>query len=131
MKQDLIVHVADEVFAHFDWVGCLRSYVEDEGTSVSGSSGVTISQSDGQSRRFERSNKSVGSVRNQGGDDEGSQPSDDEPGNGPKGQKFNLSLRFACPFNQYNPQKYSSNNSMGSKYRSCAGPGFKAIAKVK
>jgi hypothetical protein len=126
------MYVANEAFAQFDWVGCLRSYVENGGMPASRSSRVTVSQGDGQSsRKYERTSKVASFGRNQGIDDDESQPSDDEPGEGPKSQKFSPLLRFACPFHQYDPLKYSPNNLMGIKYRSCAGPGFKTIAKVK
>ena len=38
---------------------------------------------------------------------------------------------FACCFHKYNAQKYCSNDDTGSKYRSCAGPGFSKISKLK
>ena len=38
---------------------------------------------------------------------------------------------FACCFHKHNAQKYCSNGDTGSKYRSCAGPGFSKISKLK
>ncbi len=38
---------------------------------------------------------------------------------------------FACFFYKYNAQKYCSNSDTGTKYRSCAGPGFSNISKLK
>ena len=38
---------------------------------------------------------------------------------------------FACCFYKYNAQKYCSNNHTGTKYRSCAGPGFSKISQLK
>ena len=38
---------------------------------------------------------------------------------------------FACCFHKHNAQKYSANSDTGSKYRSCAGPGFSRISKLK
>ena len=38
---------------------------------------------------------------------------------------------FACCFHKHNAQKYCSNRDTGSKYRSCAGPGFSKISKLK
>ena len=38
---------------------------------------------------------------------------------------------FACCFYKYNAQKYCSNSSTGTKYRSCAGPGFSKISQLK
>ena len=38
---------------------------------------------------------------------------------------------FACFFHKFNSQKYCSNNETGTKYRSCAGPGFSKISQLK
>ncbi|KAL9134542.1 MAG: hypothetical protein Q9175_004270 [Cornicularia normoerica] len=38
---------------------------------------------------------------------------------------------FACFFYKYNAQKYCSNRDTGTKYRSCAGPGFSKISQLK
>ena len=38
---------------------------------------------------------------------------------------------FACCFHKHNAQKYCSNGDTGSKYRSCAGPGFPKISTLK
>lgn len=38
---------------------------------------------------------------------------------------------FACFFNKFNAQKYCSNGDTGSRYRSCAGPGFSKISQLK
>ncbi len=37
---------------------------------------------------------------------------------------------FACCFYKYNSQKYCSNSDTGTKYRSCAGPGFSKISQL-
>ena len=38
---------------------------------------------------------------------------------------------FACPFHQNNPSAYRANNSSGSDFRACAGPGFLTISRLK
>ncbi|KAM0798476.1 hypothetical protein BDR22DRAFT_374189 [Usnea florida] len=38
---------------------------------------------------------------------------------------------FACCFHKYDAQKYCCNGDTGSKYRSCGGPGFSKISKLK
>ena len=40
-------------------------------------------------------------------------------------------LLFACPFNKFEPQKYCPNPTSGTKFRSCIGPGFPSIARLK
>ncbi|KAI9734354.1 MAG: hypothetical protein M1834_002460 [Cirrosporium novae-zelandiae] len=38
---------------------------------------------------------------------------------------------FACPFHKYDPKKYSCNDTTKIKYRTCAGPGFGSIARLR
>jgi hypothetical protein len=38
---------------------------------------------------------------------------------------------FACPLYKFDPSKYSCTATTGSKYRTCAGPGFNSIARLK
>lgn len=38
---------------------------------------------------------------------------------------------YACPFFKYDPRKYNSNSSAGKKYRTCTGPGWENIARLK
>jgi hypothetical protein len=39
--------------------------------------------------------------------------------------------RLACPFYKYDPRKYTCTSSTRTKYRTCAGPGFDSIARLK
>jgi hypothetical protein len=65
------------------------------------------------------------------GDEEGKSPSDKT------GSESAVPLpRLACPFHKLNPAKYSihhgeDQNSKKTDYRSCAGPGFKSIQRLK
>jgi hypothetical protein len=47
------------------------------------------------------------------------------PPSNPSGQLF------ACPFHKFDPRTFANNDTTGSKYRVCAGPGFKSVARVK
>ena len=38
---------------------------------------------------------------------------------------------YACPFYKFNARKYCSNSDTGTKFRSCAGPGFSKISQLK
>jgi hypothetical protein len=41
-------------------------------------------------------------------------------------------LKFACPFHQHNPRKYGINHpSHDANYRTCAGPGWQSVARIK
>lgn len=62
---------------------------------------------------------------------------DDHPSKRPKcltkpiGDRLE-SKKFACPFHQHNPRKYGVNlRSNDADYRSCAGPGWKSVARIK
>jgi hypothetical protein len=41
-----------------------------------------------------------------------------------------LGTNFACPYHQHNPKKYRV-NIQSSDYRSCAGPGWNSMARIK
>ncbi len=41
------------------------------------------------------------------------------------------SLPLACPFHKYNPGKYCANSDTGKLYRSCAGPGFSSVSRLR
>lgn len=63
-------------------------------------------------------------------------PGDDDDGkrrkkNGKDPESRDQSVRYACPFFKYNSAKYSTNNSTGMTYRTCTGPGFNAISRLK
>ena len=68
-------------------------------------------------------------------------PSADEDENEDRRRERKLSLwkhsqgdtprLFACPFHKYDPFKYRPTTETGSKYRTCVGPGFKSISRLK
>lgn len=47
------------------------------------------------------------------------------PASNPSGQLF------ACPFHKFDPRTFANNDTTGSKYRVCAGPEFKSVARMK
>jgi hypothetical protein len=43
-----------------------------------------------------------------------------------------LGLKFACPYHQHNPRKYGINDAFcDANYRTCAGPGWTSVARIK
>jgi hypothetical protein len=67
-------------------------------------------------------------------------PEDDEGDHPPKRPKLlhkpsdhtQPSPKFACPYHQHNPRKYGVNlQSSDADYRSCAGPGWRSVARIK
>jgi hypothetical protein len=68
--------------------------------------------------------------------DDENMPEDDEPEDRKKrtsrtGAADGGDRLFACPFYKYDPMKYTCTNSTRTKYRTCAGPGFDSIARLK
>lgn len=71
--------------------------------------------------------------------DRDSQPPDEDENDGRKkrsrGEPDSLvdgdGRLYACPFFKYDPRKYNCNSSTGKKYRTCAGPGWNKIARLK
>ena len=62
-------------------------------------------------------------------------PSDDDNEEGKRKSKSkkrnSASLLLACPFYKYNNTKYCVNSDTGSSYRSCTGPGFETVSRVR
>jgi hypothetical protein len=65
-------------------------------------------------------------------------PREEDNDDGKRRKKTGLSLdprhhsrRYACPFHKHNPIRYSVENSIMIRYRTCSGPGFTAISRLK
>lgn len=65
-------------------------------------------------------------------------PREEDNDDGKRRKKTGLGLdprhhsrRYACPFHKHNPIKYSVENSIITRYRTCSGPGFSAISRLK
>ncbi len=63
---------------------------------------------------------------------------DDDDSNGKRRKKIgsnpdphHQSPRYACPFHKYDAGKYSVKTSITVMYRTCSGPGFTAISRLK
>jgi hypothetical protein len=108
----------------------------------SSTSKTGTNESSGKSRkRQRRSSISIHDREREERDEEDDE--DDEDKRGGKGRGDTLGSddfepipRLACPFHKHNPTKYSiqhgsSDNSKRISYRSCGGPGFKSIQRLK
>ena len=65
-----------------------------------------------------------------------SSPPEDDSGRGEKRQRTDPHTKevgrlLACPFHKYDPDKYGPNSISGTKFRSCIGPGFPSVARLK
>jgi hypothetical protein len=97
------------------------------------------------STRAARSSSKSSSFANRGGkrgmsDRDADVPDDENEENNPKRLRLNSTqqdtsgevLKLACPFHKHNPQKYGINHSTGSTtYRTCAGPGWDTVGRMK
>ncbi len=52
-------------------------------------------------------------------------------GDPPDAKGIRPDLQFACPFHKFDPRKFCPNLDTGTRYRSCSGPGFSSISKLK
>lgn len=128
-KHQMMVALMEEFYTNFDpqWQNNVRSHVAPSSRS---------------SRSYADSSKSQNSSRQ---DSNGKramrdrEPSPDDNANNGKKRRGNPTdargdepdPQFACPFRKYDPRKYCSNLDTGTKYRSCIGPGFSTISKLK
>ncbi|KAH7312919.1 hypothetical protein BKA65DRAFT_558140 [Rhexocercosporidium sp. MPI-PUGE-AT-0058] len=90
----------------------------------SSSSSNTFGNNQGQSSGSKKGKRSAGAGGAGGDEDE----DEDEDGN--SGNKKRFVKRFACPFFKRNPDYYSCNGPTG-QYRTCMGPGFTDITRLK
>ena len=128
-KHQMMVALMEEFYTNFDpqWQTNVRTHV----ASSSRSSRSYAESSKSQNSSMQDSNGKR-AMRDR-------EPSpDDNANNGKKRRRIPTDAKgdepdpqFACPFRKYDPRKYCSNLDTGTKYRSCIGPGFSTISKLK
>ncbi|KAH7343059.1 hypothetical protein BKA65DRAFT_552670 [Rhexocercosporidium sp. MPI-PUGE-AT-0058] len=116
-----------------------------EDTST-GQTPPSTAQSNGAPSSSRKRQRRYGSTsQNRKAEDQAEEEDDDEEeeNNGSKGMgdpssgsNLRQVPRLACPFHKFNPSKYciqhgSTENSKRTSYRSCSGPGFKNIQRLK
>ena len=126
-KHGVMVNLMKDVYAMFE----PNSGVRTRATSASGSSGMQSYQS-----KSGASSSSIHQNDRKRMQSRDSPPPDD--GNGKRRKRFESDSEFpsqgrmlACPLHKFNPHRYSLNSGRGAAYRSCMGPGFKSISRVK
>lgn len=123
-KHQLIANLMREVYTMFDpqWTANVRSHTKDQsGRSSSGSQIECFPSARAGKRRMQEREDSLpgdGNAREE--KRQRVNPQAQEPG-----------LMFACPFNKFDPEKYCPNSTSGAKFRSCIGPGFPSISRLK
>lgn len=143
LKQAIVDRVMEEFHALFAGLSpipenpnsiwdCQPQVRENKGGVDEPKFGATFSSS-GSNENSQRSSK-----RRRLPDDE--PPEDDEEKNDHKKRKMSqnsltiksgVSKRYACHFHQYDPSRYCSNDSTGHKYRTCGGPGWEDVHRIK
>lgn len=128
-KHQLIVSLMQDVYTMFDSQWNVRTR------------GNTTCQSDyanTQSQQSETANQSSTKKGKRRTQDRDSSPPDDKgakrkkenpKGSSPSGKDRNI--LFACPFHKNDPLKYRASHQSGIDFRSCAGPGFQTISRLK
>ena len=128
-KHQMMVALMEEFYTNFDpqWQTNVRSHVAP--SSRSSRSCANSSKPQNSSRQDSNGKRAM----------RDREPSpDDNANNGKKRRENPTDARgdepdpqFACPFRKHDPRKYCSNLDTGTKYRSCIGPGFSTISKLK
>ena len=126
-KHKLMVALMKEVYAMFDsgWKVGVRTCA----TSQQKTSGTQAQPSKSEASLVKKN------AKKRMNDRDSSPPGDDDDGKRRKKDDRDTVLQqqrrpFACPFHKYDPYKYSLDSDVGSKYRSCLGPGFKFVSHV-
>ena len=131
-KHEILVPIMREVYTMLDtgensaMKQCLQSTSE---TPSSHATGFKFQPIQKQSTRRNSREKREASDDD---DDEGRKRRRKRPRRSPSREvKDDKQRDFACPFHKYDSFKYCATSIDGSRYRSCVGPGFKSISRVK
>ena len=127
-KHQIILSLMKDVYAMFSsqWQADVRTRTSPEAESsrapLNSCESADCSRSN---RRGKRANYERD--RSQGDDNDGKK----KKNNPPVTKDCEPDLQLACPFHKYDPIKYCPNSDTGVKYRTCLGPGFHSINRLK
>ena len=130
-KHKMIACIMKDVYALLDPNGdvAVRQHIVFEGRGSVAAQNSMWTQHDGDrqpGRRRKRDDDT--SPPGDGNNDDDRKRSKRSPS---KVKQNDSQLTYACPFHKYDPQKYRPTADSGSLYRTCVGPGFKSISRVK
>ena len=130
-KHEMMVTLMKEVYAMFDseWKVSARTCAASQEGSSKGHAqpNKLAAPRDCENSKKRPKDREKNRDSSPPGDDNGKRRKRDDPEAGLQNQ----GRPFACPFNKYDPYKYSLNSDTGAAYRSCLGPGFTSISHVK
>lgn len=117
-----------------DLVGCAAGANTEQESPLNLQNTSTSHPSKKRRRNSDKQNRAADENGEGDDDDENGDPHDLE--NSPETDGGGPILRLACPFHKINPYKYSiqhevSEGSRKTDYRSCAGPGYTSIQRLK
>ena len=126
-KHQMMISLMKDVYAIFNsqWKADLRSRTGSQAASTGASSQSSSSRMPSSTAGGKRRMQDRGSPPPDANNEKKRRKRSTKTGDG--GQE----RLFACFFHKYNAQKYCSNSETGTKYRSCAGPGFSKISQLK
>jgi hypothetical protein len=132
-KQRLIDDLMRGFYSIFSKVGIeYRTCTRTRSSSSQGTAELAPASNVGSSSHTTKNKRKLDDCEETPGKDEG-----DHPPKRPKilqkpGDDTLTALKFACPFHQHNPRKYGVNLQLSdANYRSCAGLGWRAVARIK
>lgn len=126
-KHRMMVSLMRDIYAIFNpqWKADLRSRTGSEAASTGASSQNTSSRTPSSTTGDKRRMQNRDSPPPNADDEKKKKVKSTKSGDGSQERLF------ACFFYKNNPQKYCSNSDTGTKYRSCAGPGYSKISQLK
>jgi hypothetical protein len=130
LNHQLLQRLMEEFYSLLDSI--LRTSAHTQPTSSSGRASDASTTSSFTSSSFLSQNSSLGNGKGRGN---GSEPPDDDQEKDSRRKRSRSGESFgklyACPFYKYDPRKYACGTESRSKFRSCTGPGFPSIARLK
>ena len=126
-KHRMLVALMRDVYAIFNsqWTAEIRNRTGSQAPSAGAYSQDSGLGTPSSSKNGKRQMEDRGSPPPDGNDTKKRKKASLKSGDGSEGRCL------ACCFYKYNAHKYCSNSDTGTKYRSCAGPGFTKIAQLK
>lgn len=130
LNHQLLQRLMKEFYSLLDSI--LRTSAHTDSTGSSGRASEASTTSSFTSSSFLSQNSSLGNGK---GRDNGSEPPNDDQGKNNRRKRSrngeSLGKLYACPFYKYDARKYACGTESRSKFRSCTGPGFPSIARLK
>jgi hypothetical protein len=128
-KQRLIDHLINAFYETLKSATPYRSCTGSHDAPSQGISQLALPSNDKSSTNGNRIKRKTDHEEDDNGEEDGDRPFK-RPTNTPNDKLS--SLKYACPYHQHDPRRYGvSLESSDANFRSCAGPGWKSVARIK